>query len=627
MPKIINPFSVRNNYEVCNNSLIHKFIFFSLIIFVISLPFNGIETEWSLIKRFEIKPTMVSFSLLFVAWLLSNLNFHTKRTLKEKVFWFIGFLYVASQFTSLINSPFPADSIKQGIIIASLVTMMVVTSETILDNKTAERVLYAICAVSLIIGIMGTLNYYLLIGYSGRLGQRISGLVQSPLGIIDIGGDPQYLGDIFLYSAGAVLFVSLKLYKRKHCKYFIWPCLMLWYSAIILTFVKALILSIFCFLIISCILMKGKRFFVVLNFVLFALVLVGNYHLIKSIAFEKSKEKLIKEVLNGKVTIKSESIQLLVSKLKNTKKNTDEKVREIRRLKQELLEHAESITETRMMSIVIDEINKLVGKHREGEKTSKSILIDLKKKMKEIVDISKNKVLADKYIKDVERSVNNIVKYIGIEGNLQDAITSKIMDLPESIRIKLLANGAKARMQTLLRLNVFDKLGSNSLSIRAKASLVSFFASLNAKWFGHGAGLSQTLLPEIANQFDRMMDEQTNKSMQRLGIYGESANRSLIDSHIFLLTEFFNVGLAGLIPLMALLVFVIVQQVKTMKVSIGKNEKMNELLFATLVSMLIYRLAGSFVVIPFLWFMLGLSFGVCKLYWHNGVKQVNPIVA
>jgi len=175
----------------------------------------------------------------------------------------------------------------------------------------------------------------------------------------------------------------------------------------------------------------------------------------------------------------------------------------------------------------------------------------------------------------------------------------------------------KSDFMTYNRLNIFSIMGKTSLTSRLKAIEISFESSLKNKWFGHGAGLSQKLLPEIANEYDRTVGDEKRALLKRWHVYGETGNKSLIDSHIFFLTEFFNVGLVGLIPLICLVIFVIVEQIRTIKVSRAENNNINELLFATLISMLCYRFAGSFIVIPFLWFILGLSFGVCKLYWKK----------
>ena len=161
------------------------------------------------------------------------------------------------------------------------------------------------------------------------------------------------------------------------------------------------------------------------------------------------------------------------------------------------------------------------------------------------------------------------------------------------------------------RMNFFSTSGKTSVTIRLKSIKVSLLYSLKNKWFGHGAGLSQQLLPSFGDEYDIMTDNVEAATFKKQGYY---INKSLIDSHVFFLTEFFNVGLMGLIFLISLVAFVLLEQVKTIRTNKNEKDNMNELLFATLISMLVYRMAGSFVVIPFLWFILGLSFGVCKLY-------------
>lgn len=101
--------------------------------------------------------------------------------------------------------------------------------------------------------------------------------------------------------------------------------------------------------------------------------------------------------------------------------------------------------------------------------------------------------------------------------------------------------------------------------------------------------------------------------MHRDRTYGEEANKSLIDSHVFFLTEFFNVGIFGLISLVGIVVFVIVEQFKVV-MRYREGDIINVLLFLTLISMLIYRLTQSLIVIPFLWFIIGLNLGAAKFY-------------
>ena len=462
MPKTNHNFFARNNHEVCNTSLRYKITVSFLILFVLSLPFNAIEWNIAYISRFEIKLTMITFFSLFICWLVDNLKHPRKRCQKEILFYSFAVMYGASQFASVINSPFPLESLKQGIIIVSLLIMLIVTSETILDKEMAEYVLTVIGTLSLLIGIIAVLNYYFISGYTGRLGQGVF----FTLGIIDLGGDSYYFGDILLYSIGPVFFVLLKLSKRKYWSWLIPLFLMLWFSSIVLTFSKGLMLSVICFLLCSTFLLKGKRSFILLTAILFVATIILN------------------------------SIGL------------------------------------------------------------------------------------DNYLK-----------------------------MPKQL--------IKPKLQIEERLNIFNSVGLNSVSIRLKAIKISLKSSLNNLWFGHGAGLSQKLLPQLGSEYDRTTDNVNRALMKKNRVYGDDANKSLIDSHVFFLTEFFNVGLVGLIFLLSLVVFVIVEQVKTIRADKNEKDNMNELLFATLISMLVYRLCGSLIVIPFLWFMLGLGFGVCKLYWKS----------
>lgn len=468
---------IRNKYVIPNASWQYKINFFFLMLFVLSLPFTGIEWDLLSINRFEIKITMITFPLLFIGWLLGNLKFPRRRDSKEILFYFFAFMYGMSQFTSLINSPLPSDSIKQGIIILSLLTMMIVVSETILDKKMCEYVLITIGTLSLLIGIAAALNYYFIGGYgSSRLGASDVPV----LGIISLRGDPSYFGDILLYSIGSVFFVVLKVSERKYWRWLMLFLLMFWFLAIALTFTKALVLSVLCFFVCSILLLREKRRFMVLCTILFIAVVT--------------------------LTVASNSYFRVLSK-------------------------------------------------------QKTVLIQTMKK----------------------------------------------------------------DMMVLNRMNMFSTSGMNSLTIRLKAIEVSIKNSLTNMWFGNGAGLSQKLLPEMGTEYDRTVDDEKRALMKRKWIYGEAASKSMIDSHVFFLTEFFNVGLVGVIPLICLIIFVILEQIKTIKISKDENDNINELLFATLISMLVHRLTGSFVVIPFLWFMLGLSFGVCKLYRKASSVSVQKI--
>ena len=91
--------------------------------------------------------------------------------------------------------------------------------------------------------------------------------------------------------------------------------------------------------------------------------------------------------------------------------------------------------------------------------------------------------------------------------------------------------------------------GRYSFDIRLKAIEVSLINSLPNIWFGNGAGLSQKLLPKMANDYDRTIDVNSLKwaKMLKLGIIGEPVqnNKTVIDSHNLFITELFNIGIIG----------------------------------------------------------------------------------
>ena len=99
------------------------------------------------------------------------------------------------------------------------------------------------------------------------------------------------------------------------------------------------------------------------------------------------------------------------------------------------------------------------------------------------------------------------------------------------------------------------------------------------------------------------------------GTIDEAAHNdvSMIDSHNLFLTEFFNVGIIGSTSLLLMICLILYEQIKVIRKNNNKNIILNVLLFATLLSILAHRMTASFVVIPFLWFILGLNLGVTKL--------------
>ena len=133
----------------------------------------------------------------------------------------------------------------------------------------------------------------------------------------------------------------------------------------------------------------------------------------------------------------------------------------------------------------------------------------------------------------------------------------------------------------------------------------------------------------MANDYDKSVGITSAEYnfMVHAGTYGEAVNKSLVDSHVFFITELFNVGILGLFSLVCLIGYVVVQQLKIIIRFKNGTDDINLLLFLTLISMLLHRVSGSLVVIPFLWFILGLSFGACKLYWShpsiNACKEIH----
>ena len=100
-----------NNLKYRGTGLCFKMLSLSLISFIISLPFNGIEWNIFDISRFEIKITMITFSFLFLAWLSYSFRFPRKRAKEEKLLYILAIFYAASQFTSLVNSKYPLETI------------------------------------------------------------------------------------------------------------------------------------------------------------------------------------------------------------------------------------------------------------------------------------------------------------------------------------------------------------------------------------------------------------------------------------------------------------------------------------------------------------------------------------
>jgi len=491
----------------------NNFINISLILFVISLPFHAIEWDLFSISRFEIKVTMITFMLLVVAWFLRFIKFERKRCLKEKLFYSFAFIYGISQFASLLNSPMPEESLKQAVIISCLLIMMVIVSESVLNKETVISLLIIMGIVSLVIGIWGFVYYVFFTEHSSRLGNN-----NGDLGIIYIGGDAPYFGDLLLYSIGPVFYVILNFFDKKSWAWVKWFLLILWFSAIILTYTKAMIVSVVLFLIYLLFIFKKQRLFIGKNLLLFivATIFISNQSDIEKYAMKNIKT---------------------YSQLTNIKDT--------------------SIKDTSIKDTSI-----------------------------------KDTSIKDTSIKDT---------------SIKD---TSIKD-------------------TALRLNIFSLRGKHSFLIRVKAAIVSLINSTNSmKVFlvGNGAGLSQKLLPQMANDLEKTLDRKSMEFMEKYQVDGEGSNKSLLDAHNLFITEFFNVGIIGVISLLCLIALVVVEQIKIIRSSFEMDD-INKFLSATLIAMLVFRFASSFVVIPSLWFMLGLCFGVCKLYWSrsstNACKEIH----
>jgi len=489
--KRVSTCNVASNRE----SWINRITSIALVLFVFSLPLNGIEWNWIGVERFELKITMITFLILFIAWFIRNIILRRKRNTKEKLFYFLTLIYASSQFLSLINSPYPMESLKQAVIMVCLLTVMIVVSETVSTRETTLSVLTVMGRLSLIIATAGVITYYFINPDYWRLGRQGTEL----MGIIDLRGDPYYFGDILLFSIGAVFFLTMKLFQKWYAKLISLTLLFLWFSALILTYTKGLIIAAVSFLLVSLSLLEGKRSFILLCLILFIATISVNS---KLTGYFQLKER-----------------------------------------------------ERTNIGIVL----------KESEKTEKKNLHSI--------------------------SWFNLF------------MREKLYDHPRNL------------------------YGSNSLYVRFTVLRVSLINSMDYFWFGHGAGLSQKLLPhmvdieekknEVGSQGNKAIVDAEANYLEKLGVKIKDRNIDRLDSHVFFITEFFNVGIVGALSLIGLVLFVLIELSRVVRTSIRETDYIPSLLFATIISMLVYRLFASFIVIPFLWFMLGFAFGVCKIYWET----------
>ena len=177
-------------------------IFYSL--FAISLPFNGVEWNIFGIDRFEIKITMITFMLLFIVWLLLIQINRISYKRNELIIYLLVFIYVCSQYLSLINSKFPIESFKQSIIITCLATMMIISSQMVLGRKTAHFVIISMAFTCIIVSSASLILHYFFNNVQ-RLGQV--GNIPSQFSISR--GDPTYFGDIILYGLGPCYYIFI----------------------------------------------------------------------------------------------------------------------------------------------------------------------------------------------------------------------------------------------------------------------------------------------------------------------------------------------------------------------------------------------------------------------------------
>jgi hypothetical protein len=450
-------------------SLAKKMVSACLLLFAISLPFHEIEWNVFNVRRFELKPTMVTFALLVLAWFYYFLRNRLSLIKQDVVFAIIALLYAFSQFLSLLNSPFPLDSIKQGIIIACLMAMMIVVSQAVLNKRIIKQIFLAWGFISLTIVGISLANYAFFTDHSARLGQVNS------LGFFHLGGDTFYFGDLLLLCLGGVLYLILTLLKKPYGTVLSLILAGIWLSAVALTFTKGLIISVFFFFLVLALFARRKRAMIFWAIGAIALALSFNYAVVR---------------------------------------------------------------------------------HR--------IL-----------------------------QPNLVINQSG------DARVSSA-DIAQS--------------QLLARMNVLSIYGSNSLGVRWKSVKISLKDSANHFWLGNGAGLSQKLIGGMANEYDRGLSAQEAQALKQRSLYGEAVNANLIDGHNLFITEFFNVGFVGVGVLILLTVFVVVRLIKAVRLLDASKDILPHLLLATTSALLLFRMAGSLIVLPSLWFMFGLGMGAARIY-------------
>lgn len=440
-----------------------------LLLFSISLPFHEIEWDLFRVARFEIKPTMITFALLFSAWVYYLLRNRLRINKIDLVFAALSLVYACSQFLSAIGSPFRPESFKQSIIITSLMVMMFVVSQSVLNKRTLRQIFIAQGYICLAIVTVALTHYLFFTDRSSRLGQLNS------LGFFHLGGDTYYFGDVILFNAGALAYLMFNSLNTRWGLFLKWIFAGILFSAVALTFTKSLIISAFFFFAVFFFFVKGRRAMAILGIILLAAVLGMNYLCVR--------QRIVQP------------------------------------------------------GLVIQQ--------------------------------------------------------------------TAAMDLPQS---------DVAQSQLLARMNILSTYGSNSFGVRWKSIIVSIRNSIPHFWFGNGAGISQRLIGDMANEYDRSLPLKEAELMMQRSLYGEEVNANLVDGHNLFIAEFFNVGFTGFAAVLALTVFVLFRLARLVKKIDGRRDIIPHLLLATTAALLFFRMTGSLIVLPSLWFMFGLSMGTARLY-------------
>ena len=137
-------------------------IFYSL--FAISLPFNAFEWDIVGIDRFEIKITMITFILLFVVWVLVIQKNGIQYKNNEFFIYSLMFIYICTQYLSIINSTYFIESLRQSIIISSFAIMMIVSSQLIFRSHNAHYIVICMGFMCIIISIIMLIIFYYYLG-------------------------------------------------------------------------------------------------------------------------------------------------------------------------------------------------------------------------------------------------------------------------------------------------------------------------------------------------------------------------------------------------------------------------------------------------------------------------------